>query len=109
VKISKLITIMLPALVMVVFLLVFNYDLLGISGLNRKGWLLTILPAAFLIQGIASAITKTNIIVTLIVSCLAYFGLLYLSLETSDISYLLLYLFVYAVGYVITKLMMKSK
>ncbi|TCZ80112.1 hypothetical protein E0485_04455 [Paenibacillus albiflavus] len=108
-KISKMITILLPALVMVVYLLIFNYDLLGISGLNRKGWLLTILPAAFLIQGIASVITKTNIFVTLIVSCLAYFGLLYLSLETSDISYLILYLIVYAVGYVIGWFVRKSK
>lgn len=56
-------------------------------------------PILFLIQGVASAISKINILLSLGISALSFLGLLIIYLNDSALVYILVYLIVGVIGY----------
>ncbi|NYF25497.1 hypothetical protein [Sporosarcina sp. JAI121] len=71
--------------------------------------LLIIYPALFLIQGVLTAICKSNIFISLGVSVLGFLVTIFTWANSSAIGYVFVYLLVGLVGYGIVRLFKKGK
>lgn len=71
--------------------------------------LVIVFPITLLVQGVACAIHKYNIIPALALSAVAYIVVFIIILKTTTINYILYYAASFIVGYVITLLVRKVK
>lgn len=110
-KKSNVITILFPALVMIIVSTIAFTDILNISDIDAKGLIIIgmvlIFPISFLIQGILCALTNTNMILSLGLSISAYIVIMFIFLNDLSIGYTFIYLIAWLIGYFITKFLRK--
>ena len=112
-KKKSVVTVLFPAVFMIIITIVGFFNKLDFNGIDYKSiFILTLtllIPLLFLLQGIISAITNTNIFLSLGVSILYFILLMIVYLNESASIYILIGLALGAVGYLITKLIVKIK
>ncbi|MCC0643533.1 hypothetical protein [Clostridioides sp. ZZV14-6150] len=112
-KKSNVFSIIFPTIIMLLMFLTFATDIFNIPDIPAKGifviGMVLIFPIAFLIQGIVCVLSKTNLILSLVVSLITYIILMYIFLNDSAYIYVLLYAAFYMIGYITTKICQKMK
>ena len=112
-KKKSVVTVLFPSVFMIILTIVGFFNKLDFNGIDYKAiFILTLtllIPLLFLLQGIISAITNTNIFLSLGVSILYFILLMIVYLNESASIYILIGLTLGAVGYLITKLIVKIK
>ena len=109
-KRNNLITILFPSSIMILISIISFMD---ISHMDLKGLfivsIVVLFPLAILIQGIFVALNKTNIILALLISILTFIGVMFILMKTFEIIYIEYYTISFAIGYLISKNLMKLK
>lgn len=112
---SKIISVLLPTLIMILLSLLFipNDTSSSFNKIDFKGLSILIIilfyPSLFFIEGVAVACTKTNPILALVISLLTFIIILFIFLNSSALIYAVIYSLIYLLGYSITKLCLKYK
>ncbi len=105
-KRNNLITILFPSLIMILISIISSYmDLKGLFILS----IVVLFPLALLIQGIFVALNKTNIILALLTSILTFIAVMFILMKAFEIIYIEYYTISFAIGYLISKILMKLK
>lgn len=112
-KKKSVVTVLFPALFMTIITIVSFANMLDFNGIDFKGIfilsLILLFPLLFLLQGIICVINNTNIFLSLGVSILNFIILMMVYLNDSAFIYVLIYLAFGAIGYLITKFIVKFK
>lgn len=114
-KIKNILTLLFPTFIMVMILVVSfsKMDNYNYSGIDYDGIvilsLLFLFPLLFLLQGIFSAISSTNVHLSLGVSIKCFIILMMVYLNDSAALYILIYLAIGVLGYTSTKFILKFK
>ena len=112
-KKKNVVTVLFPLLFMTIITIISFSNMLDFKGIDFKGIfilsLILLFPLLFLLQGIICAINNTNVFLSLGVSILNFIILLMVYLNESAAIYILIGLTLGAVGYLITKLIVKIK
>ena len=109
-KRNNLITILFPSLIMILISII---SLIDISHMDLKGLfivsIVVLFPLLILIQGMLVSLNKTNIILALLTSILTFIGVMLILMQTFEIIYIRYYIISFAIGYLISKILMKLK
>lgn len=112
-KKSNLVTFSFPSLMMILMSVISFTDILSFSDIDLKGLfiisLVLFFPILFIAQGIACALTKSNVFTALIISNLTYLVIMFIFLNDSAMGYILYYSIAYFIGYFLSKLILKLK
>lgn len=112
-KAKNLLAILFPSIIMAMVVLVCFQNIFGFDSLHIKGLMLYALallfPIIFFIQGIISALTKTNFFIGILVSTLIFLLTLVLYMNSSALGYSIVYLFFGSLGYLLSKFFTKPK
>lgn len=104
-------TIFMPSLIIFIILLMLFTNIFGLHDMDIKGLhilcLVLIFPIVFLVQGVISKLTNTNIILSLLVSIVAYIVFVFVFLNSSAIGYIIFYSIVYIIGCLVSKFILK--
>ena len=107
-KRNNLITILFPSLIITLISIISFMD---ISYMDLKGLfiisIVALFPLVLLIQGIFVALNKTNIILALLTSILTFIGVMFILMKVFEIIYIQYYTISFAIGYLISKVLMK--
>lgn len=112
-KKGNVVTILFPAVFMTIITIVSFLNMLNFNSIDFKGIfiasLILLFPLLFLLQGIICVISNTNVLLSLGVSILNFIILMMVYLNDSAFIYVLVYLTFGAIGYIITKFIIKIK
>jgi len=112
-KIKNILTVLFPAVIMVTVMMVSFSNMGNHSGIDFKGIvglsLSVLFPLLFILQGIFSYISNTNVFLSLGLSIICFIALMMAYLNDSASLYILVYLLIGLVGYMITKFTLKDK
>ena len=109
-KRNNLITILFPALIMILISIISFMD---ISHIDLKGLfiisIVALFPLVILIQGIFVASNNTNIILALLTSILTFIAVMFILMKTFEIIYIQYYTISFIIWYLISKILIKLK
>ncbi|OAB37045.1 hypothetical protein PMSD_09580 [Paenibacillus macquariensis subsp. defensor] len=109
----NIIVILFPALVMAIIAIITFTQMFGLSDLNAKSLIIAglvlIFPVLFVLQGVLCAVTRSKVILSIVVSIVTYIIIMFVFLNSSAFVYLIVYLGMWAIGYWIGKYMIRSK
>lgn len=107
IKKSNLFTLVFPAILMTLITMVCHYNMNEFNGVDYKGIsilsLVLLFPLLFLVQGIVSAKTNTNIFLSLGISTIDFILLMAIYLNFSAWFYTVIYLLFGIIGYALSK------
>ncbi|MBU8878673.1 hypothetical protein BGM26_06675 [Bacillus sp. FJAT-29790] len=108
---SNFLNIIFPAIVIIIIGYVSFTDVF-IQQTDHKYFFITLIiiyPALFLLQGVITAILKSNILISLGISSLGYFITIFIWANSSAIGYIFVYLLFGFLGYGVVRLFQKRK
>jgi len=109
----SIIVILFPALVMAIVSIISSNQMFGLSDLDAKSLIIAglvlIFPVLFVVQGVLCAVTRSKVILSIVVSIVTYIVIMFVFLNSSAFVYLIVYLGMWAIGYRIGKYMIRSK
>ncbi|WP_019241542.1 MULTISPECIES: hypothetical protein [Bacillus] len=105
--INQWLTVLLPAIIMIVVTAFCTHQMDGDQNLTWKNifivFIFLIFPIIYAIQGILAVINKVNVLLAFMVSTLGYIFLMFTFLNFSAVGYIFIYLLSGFIGYYIMK------